>query len=76
MGKEFAWLVVLAALIGCPMGWYLMDSWLGTYPYRIDVGWLTLVMATGSCLVFSMLTITYHSLKASLLNPAQSLRYE
>lgn len=76
MGKEFAWLVVLAALIGCPMGWYLMDSWLATYPYRIDVGWLTLVMATGSCLGVSMLTVTYHSLKASLLNPAQSLRYE
>ncbi|MBL7862489.1 MAG: ABC transporter permease [Cyclobacteriaceae bacterium] len=76
MGTEFAMLVALAALIGCPVGWYIMDSWLGNYPYRVEVGWITLVIATVACLVVSVATVTYHSLKASLVNPAQSLRYE
>lgn len=76
MGKEFAWLVAIAALIGCPAGWYIMDSWLGNYPFRVEVGWVTLAVATVSCLVISLLTVTYHSLRASLINPAQSLKYE
>lgn len=76
MGREFAWLVAIAALIGCPVGWYVMDSWLGNYPFRIEVGWLTLAVAAISCLVISLVTVTYHSLKASLINPAQSLKYE
>ncbi|MCW5910809.1 MAG: hypothetical protein KIT62_07035 [Cyclobacteriaceae bacterium] len=53
-----------------------MDSWLGNYPYRVEVGWVTLVVATIACLVVSLVTVTYHSLKASLVNPAHSLRYE
>jgi putative ABC transport system permease protein len=76
MGTEFATLVTLAAFIGCPVGWYIMDSWLGNYPYRVEVGWITLAIATVACLVVSVATVTYHSLKASLVNPAQSLRYE
>lgn len=76
MGTEFALLVALAAMIGCPVGWYIMDSWLGNYPYRIEIGWLTLAIATVACLVVSVATVSYHSLKASLVNPAQSLRYE
>jgi putative ABC transport system permease protein len=76
MGKEFAVLVAIAALIGCPAGWYLMDSWLSHYPYRVEVGVLTLLIATVSCMLVSVITVTYHSLKASLVNPSQSLRYE
>ncbi|MDL5048523.1 ABC transporter permease [Oscillatoria amoena NRMC-F 0135] len=76
MGKEFTVLVAVAALIGCPVGWYVMDGWLGNYPYRVEVGWITLAIATGSCLLVSVLTVIYHSLKASLVNPADSLRYE
>jgi putative ABC transport system permease protein len=76
MGKEFAVLVAVAAMIGCPAGWYVMNNWLDNYPYRVEVGWMTLVMATASCLLVSLITVTYHSLKASLVNPAHSLRYE
>lgn len=76
MSKEFTVLVLLAGAIGCPLSWYLMDSWLANYPYRVDVGWITLAGALGACLVVSLVTIIYHSLKATMLNPAQSLRYE
>lgn len=76
MGKEFLVLVILAAGIGCPIGWYLMNSWLASYAYHIEVGWLSLVLAALSCLTVSMLTVSYHSLKASRVSPVTSLRYE
>ena len=76
MATEFAWLVLIAAIVGCPVGWYLMDWWLKTYAYHIEVGTITLVTAAVLCLVISMLTVSYHSAKAALVNPVRSLRYE
>ena len=76
MSTEFTVLVLVASVVGCPLGWYLMTSWLEKYSYHVEVGWLTLAMACVSCLAVSLLTVMYHSLRASMANPAQSLRYE
>lgn len=76
MATEFTMLVLVAAVIGCPVSWYFMNMWLENYAYHIDVGWSTLAAATLLCLFVSLATILYHSLKASMTNPAVSLRYE
>jgi putative ABC transport system permease protein len=76
MGREFASLVVIAAAIGCPVGWYFMDKWLTSYAFHVEVGWLSLVGAAFACLMVSLFTVAYHSLKVSATNPANSLRYE
>ncbi len=76
MGKEFTILVLLAAGAGCPIGWYFMTQWLETYAYHVDVGYLTLIMAAVVCLVVSLVTISYHSVKVAASDPVKSLRYE
>jgi putative ABC transport system permease protein len=76
MSAEFTLLVIVASFIGCPLAWYVMNGWLTNYAYHVDVGWLTLVVAAFTCLAVSLLTILYHSLRATLANPAHSLRYE
>jgi putative ABC transport system permease protein len=76
MATEFTVLVMIAAVIGCPVAWYAMNAWLEGYAFHITVGWFTLVAATFICLFVSLGTILYHSLKATSTNPAVSLRYE
>jgi putative ABC transport system permease protein len=76
MGKEFALLVIIAACIGCPLGWYIMDAWLSNYAFHIEVGWISITLAALACMAVSLLTVAYHSLKVSATNPAHSLRYE
>jgi ABC-type antimicrobial peptide transport system permease subunit len=76
MGKEFAWLVLIAAVIGCPAGWYVMNAWLTKYAFHIEVGWVTLVVAAVISMAVSLFTVAYHSLRVSAANPANSLRYE
>lgn len=76
MGTEFTTLVLLAACIGCPLGWYLMTMWLEKFAYHVDVGLVTLAGAALACLVVSLITIAYHSVKVAGANPVSSLRQE
>ncbi len=76
MGKEFALLVLIAAIIGCPLGWYIMNAWLANYAFHVDVGWISLLVASLACMSVSLITVAYHSLKVSAANPVHSLRYE
>lgn len=76
MAKEFAWLVLLAMLIGCSIGWYVMNWWLETYAYHVEVGIVTILLAAAICFVVSMATVSYHAAKAAMIDPVRSLRYE
>ena len=76
MGKEFALLVLIAAIVGCPLGWYVMNAWLANYAFHVEVGWISLLVASLACMAVSLITVAYHSLKVSAANPAHSLRYE
>ncbi|HTF20917.1 MAG TPA: ABC transporter permease [Chryseolinea sp.] len=76
MGTEFTGLVLLAACIGCPLGWYLMTLWLAKFAFHIDVGVLTLASAAFACLFVSLVTIAYHSIRVAGANPVRSLRQE
>jgi putative ABC transport system permease protein len=76
MAKEFTVLVIIAAALGCPAGWYFMNQWLQKFAYHIDVGYLTLIIASVVCLVITLLTVSYHSAKVAMNNPVKSLRYE
>jgi hypothetical protein len=76
MATEFTVLVLIASAIGCPVAWYAMNVWLEGYAFHINVGWVTLIVATFICLFVSLGTILYHSLRATMMNPATSLRYE
>ena len=76
MNGEFAKLVLVSAIIGCPVGWYLMSEWLNHYAYHVDVGYVTLVVASLVCLGIAVMTVSYHSIRVAAANPAKSLRYE
>ena len=76
MNKEFAMLVIISACIGCPAGWYIMTKWLEGYAFHVDVGVITLLVASGVCLLIAVVTVTYHSLRVATTDPVKSLRYE
>ncbi len=76
LAKEFTVLVTIAAVVGCPAGWYLMNQWLQKFAYHIDVGYETLIVASVTCLFITLLTVSYHSAKVAMNDPVKSLRYE
>ncbi|MEQ9402052.1 MAG: FtsX-like permease family protein [Cyclobacteriaceae bacterium] len=76
LSKDFSILVVLACLVAIPLASYFLGSWLEGYEYRIEIYWWIYAIAGISCLIITLLTVSFHSLKASLANPVESLRSE
>jgi putative ABC transport system permease protein len=53
-----------------------MRRWLDGYAYRIDIGWDLFLIAGTLSLCIALLTVGYHTIRAVLRNPIESLRYE
>jgi len=74
--KEFVKLVVLSILIAAPTAWFFMQSWLQHYQYRTVLSWWVFAAASVGALIIALLTVSWHSIKAALANPVNSLRSE
>jgi putative ABC transport system permease protein len=76
LSKEFFILVNVSLLIAVPSAYYFMHNWLQDYTYRTDISWWVFVVAGISALGVTLLTISYQSIRAALMNPVKSLRTE
>lgn len=76
ISSGFVKLVLLSALIGCPVAYFLMQNWLENFAYRIALDLDMFVFALVGNLAIVLLTITSHTLHAATENPVKSLRQE
>lgn len=76
MVGQFSRPVLFANLIALPVAWWLMDGWLASFEYRIDLSIIWFVGAGIAALIIAWLTVISYSYKAAQINPAISLRYE
>jgi putative ABC transport system permease protein len=75
--KDFTVLVVVAIVLGVPLSWYLMEQyWLVNFEYRTNIGLWPFALAGIGCLLVSFGTAGYQAIKASMVNPAHTLRNE
>jgi putative ABC transport system permease protein len=74
--KEFLKLICIAFLIAAPLGWYLMDKWLGEFAYRINIHWSVFIISVGITLLISFATVGYRAVRAAFTDPASTLRTE
>lgn len=76
LSRDFIWLVVLSILVAAPIAYYFSNQWLQQYEYRIEISWWVFVVTGIGALTITLLTVSYQSLKAALMNPVNSLRSE
>ncbi len=79
LSKDYLKLVVLANVIAWPVIYYLSVQWLQNFPYRISLGWnlAGIFLAVGfASLVICIVTVSYQSLRAALINPVDSIQQE
>jgi putative ABC transport system permease protein len=76
LSKGFVQLVIISNLIAWPLTWWIMHSWLQSFPYHIDISPI-LFLATGvAVIVIAFLSVGMQTLKAALLNPTETLKHE
>ncbi len=76
LSADFLKLSLLAILIASPIAWYTMTEWLRDFTYRTDLPWWVFVMSGTLVLGIAILTVSFQSVKAALMNPVKSLRSE
>ena len=76
LSKDFIQLVLIASLVAFPVAWLAMNKWLQSYAYRIQISWWVFALAGISALVIALVTISFQSVKAALMNPVKNLRTE
>ena len=76
LSRHFITLMVLAMLVAFPLTWWLMHAWLTGFAYRIDMGWGIFAIAGISLVIVTLGTVTYQSIRAAIVPPANSLRAE
>jgi putative ABC transport system permease protein len=73
---DFLKLVGIAIFIALPLGWYAMNSWLENFSYRIEISWWIFVLAAFLAVIISIITVSFQSVKAAIVNPIDSLKTE
>jgi len=74
LSRDFTLLIVLATLIGVPVASFLMLNWMESFAYQSGINWWLVTGSLGLIFAISFLAIGFNALKASLQNPATTLR--
>lgn len=76
LSQDFLKLVLIAIVIASPIAWYAMHRWLENFAYKIDIEWWVFAVAGLLAVGIALLTVSFQSVKAALMNPIKSLRSE
>lgn len=76
LSKDFLKLVLIAILLASPIAWYAMNRWLSDFAYRVDISWWVFALAGLLAIGIALLTVSFQSIRAALVNPVKSLRSE
>jgi putative ABC transport system permease protein len=76
LAKDFIKLIALAAVLAIPVTWLIMNKWLTSYAYHINISWWLLTVPVFAILLIAVLVISYQTIKVALSNPVKSLKSE
>src|SRR5664280_2779965 len=67
-------LVIVAALLSIPITIHFMTKWLSNFAYKTSINWWIFVISFAIAATVVLLTVFFHSYKASHINPVEALR--
>jgi putative ABC transport system permease protein len=76
LSKEFITWIIIANIVAVPLSWFIMNKWLQNFAYRVNIGIWIFILSASLALIIALITVSYQSIKAAVVNPVESLRYE
>jgi putative ABC transport system permease protein len=74
--KDFVRLILIAGIIALPCMFFLGKYWLNNFAFKINIGWMAFILPIVILLIITLVTTGVQTIKSSLLNPADTLKYE
>ncbi|MBT33271.1 MAG: hypothetical protein CMO01_26720 [Thalassobius sp.] len=74
--RKFMLLILIGFAVGIPLSIYFMNDWLQQFSYRIEVDFISVLLAGSLVSLVAAFTIGFNTLKAALANPIVHLRKE
>ena len=75
---EFSKWILISAIIAWPVAYYLVDNWLQSFAYRIEVldfAWIFIVSAL-IAFIIALVTVIYQAYRAAVSNPVDAVKWE
>jgi ABC-type antimicrobial peptide transport system permease subunit len=76
LSKDFLKLMVIALLLASPLAWWALTIWLDTFAYKTSLPLWVFGLSGALAMGIALLTVSYQSIRAALVNPVKSLRSE
>jgi len=76
LSSGFTKLIFISVVIAVPIAWYVINSWLKSFAFRVSADWVIFLSASLAALTIAWITVSYESIKAAIANPVKSLRTE
>jgi putative ABC transport system permease protein len=76
LSKDFILMVMISCFVASPLAYYFLHGWLKKYDYRISIGPWVFIASAVLAITITLITISFQSIKAALMNPVKSLKTE
>lgn len=76
LSKDFTRWIIAANIIAMPVAYFILQSALSNFAYRIDINPVVFIVTFILSLLLAILTIISQTIKAALTNPVEALKYE
>jgi len=76
LSREFMRLILIANFISWPAAYFWLTNWLDNFTQHIDPQWYVFFASGGITLGIALLITALHAFRASMMNPAITLKYE
>ncbi|HYF29706.1 MAG TPA: ABC transporter permease [Chitinophagaceae bacterium] len=76
LSRGFFYIILIASLIAVPFSAWIMQRWLESFAYRIQLPWWIFLVACVLTLVIGFVTISLQTLRAAMIKPVENLRAE
>ncbi|HLX91114.1 MAG TPA: ABC transporter permease [Puia sp.] len=76
LSSGFFIMVVISITIAAPLAWWLMNGWLQTFAYRIDLSWWMFLVVAVAAISIAIGAVSFHAIRTAQINPVKSLRMD
>lgn len=76
LNRKFTLLVGISIVVSLPLAVWLIAQWLEAFAYKISPGPGVFLLSIGIALTTAWFTVSFHSIRASWVNPSEALKYE